>query len=663
MLTYRSWLGLLMAIALVTAGCSDDSGPSGNEDGGTQDITVLPDGTVTPTPDGTVTPTPDGYVPQPDGPVTNTCETACMEEAPFLCLDAGNGCVECTTDSHCLGNPNSFGPSCDSSNGWCTCSGDAQCATNPNGKVCEPDYTACSCTDNSDCPTGKACTVVVAPADPANGDPGLKICGDACTDNSDCTADSSKPFCDTRSGNCVACLTDGDCTDDEMPYCGDVGGGDMQCVECTDNTECAGSKYGDQCDQNFCTCTDATNCAYPKAWGGACVEHSTSFGTYMACGCDNADNSQCDEVTDAAGTGTFDSAYGTVCNVDYSVCSCTDTNQCSDTDWDTCGLVGAGDTIQQCQAGCTDNTDCTAVENGLDVCDTASGRCIECDANNACSDGVCDLSINACVECLADTDCSDSAPKCSPENVCVACLDNADCTDNIYGTKCGDDGSCGCAADTDCSVDANGPTCEGADPTAGELGFCNCTPPATGDPDPCAEAGNANGKVCQEYLYGGFIPINGCGCNDATTDCGTGQKCGLTEAYSLWDSCQEPCTDNGDCTGEGLGVCDTTTSVCIGCATHADCTYTPYENVCGTDSLCVECDANNACGANSLGPNCDATYGYCECATDADCATNGYGNICDGDLVICSCDPADSAGTCPSGKACTGEAWGTPICE
>ncbi|MBW2732800.1 MAG: hypothetical protein JRH20_10450 [Deltaproteobacteria bacterium] len=663
MLTYRSWLGMLMAGALVMTGCSDDSGPSGTDAGG--DVTVLADGSDV-VPDGPIggetapqvdssIPEVDGTVPETDATIVpNTCEAVCLAEAAFLCLEgtikAGTdeertGCLECTTNAHCEGNPNSFGATCNVVEGWCTCADDTECAGNPNGKVCDEDYSSCSCTTNSECPTGKVCTLDVAL--------GLMACEDTCTDNADCQ-NSETPFCDTRDGGCVACLTDGDCTTADAPFCAEVDGEKM-CVECSENTQCAGSKYGEVCDENYCTCTEDAHCAHDKAWGGACVEHESDYGTFAACGCTKDDNSEC-----------ATNAYGTTCNMDYSVCGCAGNDECSDTEWTTCGLVVAGDTFARCQAACTEDADCTAVNNGLNACDTTSGTCIPCKTTADCAEGVCDTNSNACVECLTSGDCSEGKPHCLADNSCGECIENAHCADATTGAKCGDNGSCGCAVDGDCGVDANGPTCDGADANAGKLGSCSCVIPDPDDPDAapdaCGTSGNTRGKVCQEYVLYGYLYFSGCGCDKATDDdCIDGKKCGSDSAYVMWNTCQDPCNSNDDCQGDAFGVCES--ELCIGCANNDDCTYTPYESVCSTTSICIECKTSADCGAASLGPICAEGDGWCGCETDTDCVGNVYGLVCNEDLAFCSCNPADSAGTCPTGKTCTDEIFGVATCK
>ncbi len=78
---------------------------------------------------------------------------------------------------------------------------------------------------------------------------------------------------------------------------------------------------------------------------------------------------------------------------------------------------------------CSANADCPTAQP---ACDTSSGKCAECGADNDCKDATkpaCDVSTHTCVTCTGNTHCSSPAkPVCdAAAKACVGCLSSSDC--------------------------------------------------------------------------------------------------------------------------------------------------------------------------------------------------------------------------------------------
>jgi hypothetical protein len=296
----------------------------------------------------------------------------------------------------------------------------------------------------------------------------------------------------------------------------------------------------------------------------------------------------CTPDTEAADCGP-----GSFCNGDGACAAlpacvdgdCPDGLQCNDNS----GFCVRPPECEDCctPGSCDDGRWC----NGVEVCDTASGRCIG--ALPPCGDLVCDEATHTCA-------CTDN-DECDAPEVCIdgACGCEPDCT----GKQCGDDGcggSCGSCPDSDvcsdgtceCIPDCEGKACgsDGCDGTCGE-----CTAPDACTDGACVCQPDCDGKQCGDDGCGGTCgdctgadicsPNGQCGC---VPQC-TGKECGD-------DGCGGSC---GDC---GSGVCDA-------------------DGQCG----CVPDCAGNECGADGCGGSCG------ECGPHQAC----FSGTCANDGVVC----------------------------
>jgi hypothetical protein len=222
-----------------------------------------------------------------------------------------------------------------------------------------------------------------------------------------------------------------------------------QCVQCVTDDECA-YLGNDVCLSNHtCGCTADAQCA-GRAVGTRCVS------TAQQCGCDSP--ADCPSASAPA---------------------CATAHQC----------------------GCGSNAECAgdAGAPGYDVCDTATGLC---------------------VECVTDSDCTDPNNRvCDPTtNLCLPCRTSADCAQNVDGPVCGDLGQytagigmCGCLVDSDCVGHAGGPDCVS---NGSPYSKCGCKTAAD-----CA--GDVDGHACVNPYTDGWLQ---CGCM-STTDCASGTTC------------------------------------------------------------------------------------------------------------------------------------------
>lgn len=158
-----------------------------------------------------------------------------------------------------------------------------------------------------------------------------------------CGMCASGTVCDPASGNCVACLGDGDCTD-EVCLIDDADSSNNECVGCVDSDDCSGDTGTCDMGSNECVgCLMDSDCTEPA----------------MA-KCDTGTNScvECDSSTQCEGTGENECVAGACveCTEDSAEDDCGDfscnpaTNECTTTN---------RDSIEQCQA-CVSDSECVA---------------------------------------------------------------------------------------------------------------------------------------------------------------------------------------------------------------------------------------------------------------------------------------------------------------
>lgn len=168
----------------------------------------------------------------PDAPAAGGCETD--DDCPLASLhcDAISGqCLACVSDGDCAATAGR--PRCDAALHICVqCGTDQDC---PSGGKCSAPTRSCvkTCAINTDCgATGVWC------------DDG--ICAQ-CDDDHHCAG--TRPYCDLTRYQCVACVTDSQCSGAAgTPHCNRTTGG---CVGCMISADCA---TGLACDPADWTC-------------------------------------------------------------------------------------------------------------------------------------------------------------------------------------------------------------------------------------------------------------------------------------------------------------------------------------------------------------------------------------------------------------------------
>ncbi len=363
-----------------------------------------------------------------------------------------------------------------------------------------------------------------------------------------CTANPVNRTCDESLNQCVVCLIDPDCDD------------------------------GNDCTDDLCV-------------AGACQNPNFAAGT--ACG--DQTNTDCTNPDSCNGSGVCQAnheANGTPCTDDGVFCN--------------------GDEF--CQGGVCQPSgiDPCAATPATPTCDEANDRCIFCQSDTECDDGL---------ECTDDF--------CDADGLCV--------NDPLPGgTACGD------PADTDCT---NPDTCDGA-------GVCLSNHEANGtactdDGLFCTGLEQCQNGVCQSA---GNPCTGGTSCNEDADkcDCTTNQQC----SDGLFCNGVEVC-DNGTC-GPGAApcsgvnkVCIEATDQCVQCTVAADCNDGLFCT--GTKScvsnICLQ--SGNPCTAQGL--VCNENADRCDCDDHGDCSD---GLFCNGaeQCVNGVCQPASNP--CAAGTTC-----------
>ncbi|MEZ4268534.1 MAG: MopE-related protein, partial [Myxococcota bacterium] len=389
---------------------------------------------------------------------------------------------------------------------------------------------------------------------------------------------------------------------------------------------------------------------------GCGVVQCTANGGWTCANTPCDDNNPCTVKSCASGCAHTSLAAGTACT--GGVCNGAATNpacvEClSDTQ---CGgdtphcNVATNKCVACVTAGqCNDQVACT-----VDACVNNACTHTPADAGTACQGGVCSGASAICVQCVSDTQCSGSTPHCNvATNKCVECVNAEQCDDGVQctvdacgegnvcthtasqpGTAC-DGGVCSgdtkkcveCVSDTQCSGDES--HCNVASNTCVEcVSSEHCDDSLECTVDACSE-----GHTCSNTLAEAGAPCDGGVCSGDTTMC-------------------VECASDADCGGDNPH-CNPTTNGCVACVTAAHC---DDEIECTVDA----CGSNNTCsnGLAEAGAPCDG--GVCsgdttmcvECVADTQCG---------GDIPHCntadnSCVECVNAGQCADGDACSEDA-------
>jgi Cys-rich repeat protein len=236
---------------------------------------------------------------------------------------------------------------------------------------------------------------------------------------------------------------------------------------------------------------------------------------------------------------------------------------------------------------CSSDGDCA---NPNPYCDTAARVCVRCLGDANCPTGeTCNTTTHRCVECATSGDCPNSSPYCDPDGRCVDCLTHENCAPQNPGPGV--------------------PTMV-------------CSPEHTCVPG-CTENSQCQGPFGQAQV-----------CDTATNQC-------------------VQCVTSADCAGGGDAgrpvLCTAQHTCTLGCNGDDDCAQNQTRRHCNTaTSLCVQCASSADCGQQA--PYCFTDTGMCvTCLTDANCANSG--GVCNQQFHICGCAQSSD---CPQGQQCFG---------
>jgi len=262
----------------------------------------------------------------------------------------------------------------------------------------------------------------------------------------------------------------------------------------------------------------------------------------------------------------------------------------------TAGSSGAGPadsgTLPDGRTTCG-GTPCSTNPIGTNLCDTASGRC---------------------VDCLTDADCAvettnkycDTAPNSSglPAYNCEECTQTSHCQAG-YTCSGGD-----CVKPCGTAMCETGEVCDLAN---------NRCIDCLGDAD-CAD--ETTDKHCDLRPNTAGLPTGSCEECIESAHCPAGEIC-------VNENCEPSCTTDANCSTDGGG-------------------NSPYCHP--TTRICTECTTDTHCAANTANPYC-TPGGDCEsCITDAHC-TNAARPYCDDNECVACRTSAD----CPAPQTCNNQ--------
>ena len=622
---------------------------------------------------------------------TDTCEPkgALGESCPKKgacqsghCADTGAGkvCVGCEELADCAAGELCADFVCEVAT---PCSANEDCAAGEFcnksiGSLCLPTFALdAACTKNSACTSGrcvgepgaKACVECVEHEDCGGGE----FCGsgassNACVPKKDlgepCSGDvkCASGTCDAAgSGNCVACLLDSQCADDEIcdaTTCipasgvslGDPCAGNDQCksslcavaldapvcVKCKNDGHCVATRFCDKSEVPY-TCEPKGGHGDPCADEGECLSGFCGEGACVDC------------------LGDADCGAKAYCaNAEGQVCL---------------PLIEAGDP-------CKKNSAC---ESG-DCTDLGAGKvCVECvgdgdcpAASEHCEGGVCLTKGGAGVTCGADSQCL--FPSCNASGLCDACGGDSDCATDAWCdasldyTRCLPKGDVGdaCGASAECAsgvcllVIGECVECTSHDhcPSDEWCSTAKCVPGAPNG-ESCLSDGDCQSGHCKKAPGApfGFGVCNEC-LADAHCDAGAHEVCKVTGDVGTckvavdygapcWSdsdcwagSCDDghcsddgnPCGADADC---GSGHCNLVADVCQACVATADC---PAGQWCKHDAetvgYCLDtkgggepCEDGTECDTGACNPNALLGYGFCAwCTADLQCDADEFCN-------------------------------------
>jgi hypothetical protein len=298
----------------------------------------------------------------------------------------------------------------------------------------------------------------------------------------------------------------------------------------------------------------------------------------------------------------------------------------TDTQTFDCDLGDAGTDAGPAGPDCRVNITCDEGQ----VCDPATGACVECAADIDCAGNmpmgdagaarVCDTASHRCVECLVNQNCSGDTSVCkvdaanSRRNACVECTDSTTCT-NPAEPICDDranDCTSACQVPADCTGDK-----KACNTTRSICVECTDNGTCTNADEPLCDT---ESNLCVECLDDGQ-----CAGNDSARVCDP-------ESHT----CVE-CREDAQClagpNAAVRGVCDLDTKICVGCLNDQQCTLGAASRCNVVAHECTGCTNSNQCENNA---NCNTMTGRCvQCVTDPDCAGVSGKPFCEGVSGTC----------------------------
>lgn len=342
-------------------------------------------------------------------------------------------------------------------------------------------------------------------------------------------------------------------------------------------------------------------------------------------------------------------------------------------------------TLQRCTPACEQDRECGPRE----VCESASGICVEgeiCSSSDDCNDGLaCDSCVGVCRVSTGGDFCQQNA-NCGFDQYCDPCLHECRNASGLCG-ECFEDYQCGVEEDLCVSFASGGNYCGqncGSGLTPCPIGYrCN------EEVDQCVpNSGSCSAVIrCQNDTECSGVQIcspsgqcvDGCNNDEACAGsnvCSGGRclpPCSSTEDCSSNEECDETghcgipggCSTSHDCLMPET-YCDRSVGMCVdGCQEDVDCLDATME--CVSDACQTKgCRGNYSC---AYGQVCALNSGLCEEPTGPFCDTCdgsdihscGEENLCmelrdsedtdrgDFCLVACSEDPNN---LCPQGYGC-----------
>ena len=590
----------LLAVAVWTVGCSDESPAAKKVDaGGGENDTQVSDAT---------------------DEADTAADTLAGTDA-IAKTDAAAGTdvkPECTNSAQC-----------DDSNPCTTdiCKASQTCANEYNSEPCDDGN---PCTQDDTCELGSCVGSGSCQDTNGGGTDNTPGC-----DNTEWLATQGDTFINFLQQCGQGCITNpataGQCISDCItsqttisPSCADCWGAATACAGQACLTDCIGGATSVACK----TCI-AKSCG--KALGTCAGQQAAVCGSDADCNDNNSCTTdkctatfQCENTAAACDDGnpcTTDSCkngQGCVGVPLAEAATCTDNDACTTGD-----VCLAGDCTGTA-VNCDDGIDCTLDGCAADLGCGHTATDANCDDNNPCTTDVCDLSVGCTTTNVADdTGCTDG----------LACTESDSC---LAGLCLGVPKSCddGVACTIDACNDSTG---------------CTHTPVDSACDDDVACTTDTCGATGCETEY-----VNAA-CDDGI-DCTT-NFCEATGCVFVPQSTK--CDDDVDCTVDAceLGVGCVNTPADMKCDDEISCTT----DTCAVDLGCQHtavnsaCDDNNSCTTDTCGPDgCtnSALAGYCHFGVN-NCAADGETNN-DNPCEVCDLAESPTAWTIGNeGKACS----------